>query len=216
MASILYDWFGKRSFGQAGEDIVAESVFGKKKKGFYVDVGAYHPKVFSNTYMFYKRGWRGIAVEPNPEMAQLFAKTRKRDVVVNMGVGEEKDVKDYYIFSDPASNTFSAKQVEINQKAAGRKLLGKKKIAVLPLREILEENVPKGVTIDVMSVDVEGMDLEVLHSNDWKKFRPKVVICEDMTFDFRDWKKSKVAVFLEGIGYRLVGVTPYSLIFAFI
>ena len=81
--SPLYDWLGKRSYAQSGEDLIVwgelaervprcHSATVSQDKGFYVDVGAYHPKLFSNTYLFYKKGWRGICVDPNPKMKELY------------------------------------------------------------------------------------------------------------------------------------------------
>jgi len=213
LLSPLYDWFGKRSYAQSGEDIIADVLLGKKNKGYYVEVGAFHPKLFSNTYLFYKRGWSGVCVEPRPEVKEEFTKVRPRDRFVSMGVAEKKDVLEYWEFDDAAANTFLPEQAERNIKEAGRKLKRKINAAVMPLKDILATSVPEEVKIDLLSVDVEGMDLEVLRSNDWKKYRPKVVIGEDLEFDFLNPKKSEVVKYLLGLGYRLAGVTPYSLVF---
>ena len=213
LKSPLYDFMGKRSFGQSGEDIIVMGELSKKKKGFYVDIGAFHPKQFSNTYLFYKKGWRGIVIEPNPDLLRLHEEVRPRDIHLNIGVGSQESVMEYLMLSDPASNTFLESEANESVKKAGRKIIGKKPIAVLPLKKILYQNVPKEIEIDLMSIDTEGMDLEVLESNDWGKYRPKIIICEDMDFDYLDWKKSKVAVFLNKQGYSLLASTPYSLIF---
>ena len=210
--SPLYDWFGKRSFAQSGEDIVVDILLEKKKMGVYVDVGAFHPKLFSNTYLFYKRGWSGVVIEPRPEAKEDFAKVRPRDKFVAMGVAAKKDVLEYFEFADGATSTFSEKQAKINIKEAGRKLKRKINVAVMPLADILASNGMEGKEIDIMSVDVEGMDLEVLSSNDWKKYRPKVIICEDLEFDFGKLQASGVVKYLMGLGYELVAKTPYSLV----
>jgi len=212
LLSPLYDWFGKRSYAQSGEDIIADSELGKKKKGRYIDVGAFHPKLFSNTYLFYKRGWSGVVIEPMPKAREAFLKVRPRDKFVGMGVGAKKDVLEYFEFDDGAANTFSTKQAEKNIKEAGRKLVRKINVAVMPLADILASCLMEDKTIDLMSVDVEGMDLEVLQSNDWKKYRPVLIICEDLEFDFERPQKSGVVKYLMGLGYRLVAKTPYSLI----
>jgi len=207
----LYDWFGKRTYAQSGEDVIAwgelrmdcrAPLAMTKWKGFYVEVGAYHPKLFSNTYLFYKKGWRGICIEPNPRMEKLFRIARPRDVFVNYGVGDVGGVRlprsrhggqvarndgneemEYFEFEDGAANTFSVEQARKNQEEAGRKLIGKRRIPVLPLKTILDKYLPKGQKIDLLSVDAEGMDLEVLRSNDWKKYRPEMIIAEDLGFD---------------------------------
>lgn len=213
LISPLYDIFGKRSYSQSAEDLIADVELKKRKGGFYVDIGAYHPKLFSNTYLFYKKGWRGICVDPNPKMEELFAKARPRDKFLNVGVGSEEEVREYFVFDDGAVNTFSAEQADQNVKV-GRKLRDKKMIAVLPLSTIFEKYLPKpDQRIDLLSVDVEGMDEEVLRSGDWERFRPELVICEDLSFYFKRWNKSGTVKFLDSVGYVLVAKTPYSLIF---
>ncbi|EKD52779.1 MAG: methyltransferase FkbM family [uncultured bacterium] len=211
--SFLYDLFGKRSYAQSGEDLIAWGELGGRKQGYYIDVGAFHPKVFSNTYMFYKKGWRGICIDPNPEMEELFRKARPGDKFLNMGVGESRKVMEYFEFEDGAANTFSPEQAKKNQVEAGRKQIGTRMVAIMPLKMIFEKYLPKGGKIDLLSVDVEGMDLEVLKSNDWKKYRPEMVVCEDLEFDYKNWKKSDVTAYLDSLGYDLIAKTPYSLIF---
>lgn len=208
-----YDFLGKRSYAQSGEDVVADAELGRKRKGVYVDVGAFHPKLFSNTYLFYKRGWRGVCVEPRPDAQAQFKKVRPGDRFVAMGVGKKKDVLEYWEFNDPAANTFSSRQAKKNTTEAGRKLVRKVNVAVMPLRDIMAQAGMDKEKIDLLSVDVEGMDLEVLESNDWEKYRPEIVICEDLDFEMENWSRSKVVSFLVGNDYRLVAKTPYSLIF---
>ncbi len=207
----MYDLLGKRSFAQAGEDVIAASLI-KKRKGIYVDFGAYHPKQFSNTYYFYKKGWRGVVIDPNQKMEAAFKRCRKRDVFVNLGVAGKKDIMEYILFDEAACNTFSAEVAE-EYKKAGRKIRGKKEIGVMPLNIILDKYLPKGMPIDLLSVDVEGMDLEVLKSLDWENRLPSVVIAEDLNFDWRSSKSSEVVKLLVDLGYDLKGVTPYSLVF---
>jgi FkbM family methyltransferase len=213
MATPIYDLLGKRSYAQSGEDLIADIELGKKKTGFYVDIGAYHPKLFSNTYLFYKKGWMGVCVEPNLSMGGIFKFARPNDIFLNCGVGIDRSAMEYFEFNDSAANTFSSVQAHKNEKEAGRKLLSKRQIETKTLKDILDQYVPKKQGIDLLSVDVEGLDEEVLRSGDWKRYRPKVVICEDLEFDFGQPRKSKVVLFLEKMGYILVAKTPYSLIF---
>jgi len=94
------------SFSQEGEDIILSRLFNDKKNGFYVDVGAHHPFRFSNTYKFYEKGWSGINIEPNPEDFHLFSKYRNRDININAGVGSNDGTLTYFMFNEPALNTF--------------------------------------------------------------------------------------------------------------
>jgi len=210
--SPLYDWLGKRSFSQSGEDVIAWGEL-NKRRGFYVDIGAYHPKQFSNTYYFYKRGWKGLVVEPNSELLRLYKEIRKKDIALGVGVGGKEIVADYFMFDDPAANTFSVEQAEKNEKEADRRMIGKKPVAILRLAKLLNDYLPDGVNIDLLSVDTEGMDEEVLSSGDWEKYRPKVVICEDLDFDWEKPMRSAVAKMMKNLDYKLVGLTPYSLVF---
>ena len=62
----------KESYAQMGEDLVCDHYLGEPLKGVYLDIGAYEPIFLSNTYLFYKRGWTGITVEPNPLKSEMF------------------------------------------------------------------------------------------------------------------------------------------------
>jgi FkbM family methyltransferase len=167
------------SFSSAGEDMVLRHLLGSDKmSGFYIDVGAFHPTLFSNTYFFYLNGWRGINVEARPGSKPLFDKVRPRDINLEIAVSRTRgELTYYFIAEDSPMNSFSPdflKQIQ---------MLGhvKQEIAIptMPLAEILERHLPKGQTIDFLNVDVEGHDLEVLESNDWQRFRPKVIVVED-------------------------------------
>jgi len=57
-----------KSYSQEGEDLILLRIFEKKRIGFYVDVGSHHPFRFSNTYLFYRLGWRGINIDANQEV----------------------------------------------------------------------------------------------------------------------------------------------------
>jgi hypothetical protein len=92
------------SYGQYGEDAMIQAGFRSKNNGVYVDVGAYHPVLYSNTYALYKKGWRGIVIDPNPKMKELFASLRPRDTYVSAAIGEEGSAT-YYSFNDGAYNT---------------------------------------------------------------------------------------------------------------
>lgn len=168
------------SYSQEGEDLILQRIFGDKKIGFYVDVGAHHPKRFSNTYLFYKKGWQGINIDAMPGSMKLFEIERPRDVNLELGVSKEEGELLYHIFNETALNTFS--QIEANKKDGLRnyKIIEEKKIKTYPLKNILSKNIKANQSIDFMTIDVEGLDLEVIQSNDWNKFRPVIVLIEDL------------------------------------
>jgi FkbM family methyltransferase len=197
---IGWDPWVNLSWSQEGEDMLLHRIL-KKKTGFYVDVGAHHPKRFSNTYFFYRMGWSGINIDAMPGSMKEFEKCRKRDINLELGVYHKKDILDYYFFNEPALNSFSAKHSEELSLAEKnynvKKIL---KIKVRPLREILAYHL-KGRKIDFLNVDVEGFDLNVLQSNDWSKYRPRFVLAEILKSSLNNIEDNNVVRFMKKQGY---------------
>lgn len=194
-----------RSFSQNDEDSILDRLMGHKKRGFYVDVGAYDPYRFSNTMRFYLRGWRGINIEPDIERWSRFRTTRKRDINLNIGIANQRGNLSYFRIDPPTLSTFESRQAEAYAKQ-GFTILEKVKIPVLPLVEVFRRYA-KGKTIDFMSIDVEGMEMRVLKSNDWNVFRPHFVCIESA--DYSNTKKGKanyerIGSFFEKAGYRRI------------
>jgi FkbM family methyltransferase len=212
---ILHKLFGVRVISsQCGEDLIIESFFPAKKDGLYVDVGAHHPIKFSNTLLFYNKGWRGINIEPDPSKKWLFKIFRFRDINLNMGVGPEKTELDFYSFKTSTLSTFDKKAAEEYQKM-GHKVSKVFKIEVLPLKDVFAQHVGDG-EVDILSVDVEGYDMEVLKSNDWKKYRPRFIILE--TLEYRALGEGKKLngiydEYMKEIGYRKVADTYINTIY---
>ena len=164
------------SYSQRGEDLIINKLLGNKDKGFYVDVGAYNPFKLSNTLKFYKKGWSGINIEPQKANYNLFVKHRTRDINLNFGIGKKEEELEFFEMSPESLSTFSEKEAKVN-KALGYKLKRVSKIKIYRLDNILVKYLNKH-HIDFMSIDTEGYDLDVLQSNNWNKFKPKVICIE--------------------------------------
>ncbi|MCJ0742379.1 hypothetical protein [Pedobacter montanisoli] len=100
------------AYSQEGEDLVLARIFEHQQKGFYVDVGALHPKRFSNTFKFYKQGWRGINIDAMPGSMLEFDKVRPLDINIETPISNKNETLNYYIFNEPALNTFSKELAE--------------------------------------------------------------------------------------------------------
>lgn len=161
------------SFSQYGEDVLIHNLR-PARRGTYVDVGAFHPWKYSNTYKLYLRGWSGITVEPNPEMVPLFRKTRPRDVHLNNGISPSVSRLTYYRFENGVFNSFHKSHAE----RVGETIIEEIPVACLPLQDVMDTHLA-GRPADLLSVDCEGMDLSVLQSLDWRKTRPSAIIVED-------------------------------------
>lgn len=197
---LLTGGFGKKYYGQWGEDIVLDKFFAEKNRGFFVDVGAYHPMHYSNTYLLYKNGWRGINIDANPNSIRLFNLHRRRDINLNYGVSENAATKTYFVFNHQSCNTFSAEQKEEMLRKSFIRLIEEKEILCVPLQKLLDEHAPH-TPIDLLNIDVEGMGLEVLRSLDWNT-RPRVICVEDDELDLSD-PNSDTCSFLKARGYAL-------------
>lgn len=207
-----------KSYSQDGEDMVLRALFEslpKGYRGFFVDVGAHHPVRFSNTYHFYRKGWRGINIDATPGSMRSFGWMRRRDINLELGIGAEKGGLTFYCFDEPALNTLSEEVAQERASGGRYKITKKVEVPVLPLHEVLQQHLPKGTKIDFFSVDVEGMDEMVLRSNDWQIFRPTFILAEDVQFDLNSGNTygSGVYAFLREQGYEMVAKTPRTLIF---
>jgi FkbM family methyltransferase len=203
-----------RSYSQQGEDIILRLLFDGVEKGFYVDVGAHHPVLYSNTYYFYRLGWQGINIDATPGSMRLFDSLRPGDTNLEFAISKTKRELTLYIFDEDALNTFSQELGMARAKERPGSLVGCRRIATRGLAEVLEKYCPGGSSIDFLNIDVEGFDLDVLESNDWERFAPRVVLCEDLSVcDFESAARSTVCSFLRSKGYSLFSKCIHTLIF---
>lgn len=204
------------SYSQCGEDFTLRWLFGNVEHGFFVDVGAYHPQKFSNTYYFYKRGWNGINVDPTPGVIELFKKMRPRDTSLAYAVaGKPGKLKLYMNRNEGAVNTLSPDFAALQSEQFGRQFNSEVVVEVHTLAEILDAYKLDERQIQFLSVDVEGLDLEVLKSNDWNKYVPRVILCEDIPLrDLESGPTSPTWAFLHDKGYSLLAKCVHTLVFA--
>ena len=199
-------------YSQEGEDILLSRIFGEQAEGFYVDVGAHHPRRFSNTCFFYKRGWRGINIDALPGSMKVFQKFRPRDINLELAVSEREQVLTYYMFNEPALNGFS-KTISEKRQTDEYKITNTIDVLAFPLYVILDKHLPLGQSIDFLSVDVEGLDLQVLESNDWKKYSPKVILVEILANNLTAIENDPVYNYMVNQGYILFAKLFFTCLF---
>ena len=207
------DPFVNLAYSQDGEDMVLRRLFERKPSGFYVDVGAHHPFRFSNTCYFYRRGWRGINIDPNPDAIKAFLRDRPADINLSFGVSEEPGNIAFHFFNEPALNTFDVELAAERSRIPGYRLLETKSVPVRRLDDLLAEFLPPNQKIDFLSVDVEGLDLSVLRSNDWNRFRPHLLLVEAHERTIQAIQNDPINVFAVAAGYQLIAKTLNTLIF---
>ncbi|MDQ6683956.1 MAG: FkbM family methyltransferase, partial [Pseudomonadota bacterium] len=206
--------YQRASFSQEGEDLVLARFFGERRNGFYVDVGAHHPHRFSNTFLFYQRGWRGLNLDAMPGSMAPFLAHRGRDINLEIPVLRQRQTMTYHQFRDPTLNGFSVPLSRERVEIHGCELLRTIELEGRPLAEILAEHVPPEVkTIDFLSVDVEGLDLEVLQSNDWQRFRPTLVLVELINSSLASVASDPVHAFMTVQGYEMYAKTAQTVFY---
>ena len=200
-------------FSQYAEDVIFRQLMHPSNHGTYVDVGAHHPFKGSNTYGLYLRGWRGLTIDPNPRFAPLFKKVRPEDVHLVEGVAREQGDLTYYQFDHDVLNSLSFERAQ-SLVQAGNRVIAESKIPCRPLGLIVDEYLSDR-PIDLLSVDCEGLDLDVLISLDLEKRRPTALIVEDYAI-FESFqtnsKPQEFETFLYDSGYRRIAQTAWSTI----
>lgn len=206
----LMDWKvinRKSSYSQLGEDRIIEfylSPIRHKDSITYMDIGANHPYYLSNTALLDEEFHinKGVLVEPNPKLCKILKRKRKA-ICENVGVcgNDQKEVElPYYVMNYDTLNTFSKVEVEKNLKN-GYKLKKTINIPIININELLNKHF-RDLELDVLSVDVEGMDYELVSSIDFEKFNPNVICVETSHME-----KEQMDSFLRGKGYELFGCT---------
>lgn len=210
-----YDKWRQFSWSQEGEDLILKRIFDHQRNGFYVDIGAHHPMRFSNTYLFYRRGWRGINIDAMPGTRNLFNKFRPRDINLEIGIGLDNVVLEYYVFNEPALNGFCTSLSEQRDRSDNQyKIIKTIPVQVMPLKEVLDKYLPKDQSIDFISVDVEGLDYDVLASNDWQVYRPKIVLAEILNSSLDEISSTQIGILMSSVGYKVFAKCFNTVFFA--
>ncbi|WP_158747098.1 FkbM family methyltransferase [Acidisphaera sp. L21] len=195
--------FQKAAFAQFGEDGVLAWLFHGRKNGFYVDVGCHHPFRFSNTALLHnEQGWSGINIDVDERATALFKQHRPFDTNITMGVAGEAGIREVTIFDEGAINSFDKEAAA--HPAWANIPRQSRMVEVEPLGSILHRTMPKGRQINLLNIDAEGLDVEILASNDWAVFTPEVITVEVHNFDLGNVQANETYRFLLQKGYQLV------------
>jgi FkbM family methyltransferase len=180
------------SFAQNGEDLLAWNYFDRKTSGFFVEVGANHPTRLSQTWFLEQRGWRGILVEPLPACCEELRAQRKNSRVVEAAAGAQSGQS---VLNVAAADVWSHLGASLDVGVVARI-----PVAVRTLEDILAEC--QAPPVDLLSVDTEGMELDVLRGLNLEKHRPALLLVEDH-MDSLD-----VFFYLKRHDYKLIQRTP--------
>lgn len=210
LSELKMKYSAPKYFGQTAEDAILRRYL-PEKKGFYLDIGAGRPITGSNTFSLYLRGWTGICIDPISVNSSLQKAFRSKDEIVNILVGPQESEIDFWEFEPYEYSTADQVIAEKVKQYSGIRLLNYSKRIVKPLSNIAPTLTPSDPGF--LSVDVEGFDLEVLKSNNWAKFRPRVICVEEWEATMDEHLNSDVGAFLILNNYKRQAWTGLSSIF---
>ena len=185
----------KKTYSMEKEDLEILKCLNTVQKGFYVDVGAYHPIQRSNTFLLYKKQWRGINIDISSFSIDLFNYLRPDDINLNIAVSNKDELVTFY-FQKKLSQLSTIKKDIANEKIQGE--IKEKKIMSNKLTTILNKTKYNNKKIDFLNIDIEGADFEALKSLDFKIYRPKLICVEIMDNKIEN---SEIFLFLKNLNY---------------
>jgi len=170
---------GYTSYSQCSEDLIVRYIFNLRgiSKPTYLDIGANDPFYISNTALFYVNGSRGINIEANPRLLNNFKKRRPEDVNINVGIGNRDTILDFYVINDPTLSSFSKDECEKFIATGKYHITDTIKVKITTIQKIIDKH-NNGVFPDYLTIDTEGMDLEILKTIDYSQNAPKVICVE--------------------------------------
>lgn len=199
----------KNFYSQFGEDKILFEIIPKNLlKGFYVDVGCFHPKKYSNTYMLFKRGWYGVNIDMEEDKIQAFKLARPRDFNYLGAISDR--IENVKIFKNQKFGVSSTVNKDLMR---NDDIIDEIQIKTITLNSVLNLSPYKEKEIDLLNIDTEGNDFKVLKSLDFNIYNPKIIIIETHLKDIHKIINSEIYKYLFDRNYNLISWNIYSLIF---
>ena len=208
--------FGHLTYAQHGEDIIIACLFHKLgiARPSYLDVGAHHPLNISNTALLYSRGSRGINIEANPDLIPAFKKYRPEDKNLNIGVASREGTLPFYrIDNFSGRNSFDLKSVQDFIAAYPQfKINSAIEVKVTTLNAIVSKY-NGGIFPNFLSIDVEGLDFEILSTTDFTNSKPQL-LCVEVVSGSNTNQSAEMVGMLRDKGFEPIFSTAGNVIFA--
>lgn len=189
---IIPRWRFMNTYSQAGEDVIAWYFFTTQgiQNPTYLDIGTNNPIYGNNTFLFYKRGSKGVCIEADPSLFPDIKAARSKDICINAGVTfDARTNADFYIFDEPAHNTLSKEEAEYRNTISRYKIKKVINIPLVNINTLIKDNFKQAPNF--ISIDVEGVDFDILKTLDFNAYRPDMLCVETVTFSL-DNKEEKM------------------------
>ena len=206
------------SNSQAGEDRIVDYLFSSMgiNKITYIDIGANNPIADNNTYLFYTKHNHGVLVEPDPVFNNHLKKARPRDIVINAAISDEGNKEaDFFIFNSSSLNTLSIEEADLRSQSGVFKIIEKKRIKLITIEDIIKEHFLNNELPQLISLDVEGVDYQILNSFDFEKYPVPVWVVETCAYSENHIKPkiTSIVALMLAKGYFVFADTYINTIF---
>ncbi len=194
-----------RYFSQYGEDFLLWNFFDYKSQGFFIDIGAFDGIHLSNSYSFELIGWTGVCVEPSPLYFKLCQENRSASKCFNVAC-VKGDNKGLLKFNIDSTGLFSSLQnIDYDENIQGHYGALKDinlqvetvEVNSTSLNSLLSKTISNDMKIDFISIDVEGVEVEVLQGFDLDKYKPRIICIETNS----DKSQEEITSYLNKFGY---------------
>ena len=195
-------------FSSDGEDYILKKIFGELKNGYYVDIGSHHPILHSNTFLFYLNGWRGVCVDPLPNLKKKYKYFRGQDVFIPAGFtvnNLNEKLTFYHYAKNPDNSTFDKNRVIDLKNNFSRVPTEEIQVDLINISHINDslKKINKNSEIHLLNLDVEGFEEQILKDFFLHKSFPWVVCVEDLGYLADELNKSKIDLLMRESGYKL-------------
>ena len=194
LKKIYYEKYTNKSYSISNVDLIINRMFSKIKNGIYVDVGCNHPIKYNNTYLLYKRGWRGINIDLDKKSIDEFNLIRNKDYNIQALISSEENInKEIYFYHErSAINTVSKDLIDYrNSKNEDFQI---KKQLTSTLNKIIEDSPFKEKKINLISIDIEDNKYEALKNFNFNKYKIDCIVSE-----IHDYNQEKLEIYNQNI-----------------
>jgi len=188
-----------------GVDLILNSIFKNKRKGFYVDIGCHHPLINNHTYLFYKKGWSGVNIDIDFSSIDMFNFYRPKDINRQLALSDKVGEANLYFYHNRAAKNTLSKEFGADSKTI-------KNIKTDTLTNFLNQNNLSDKKIDFMSIDVEGNELKVLEGLDFKTIKPSVILVEFRIPNVKEFYQKNITDVISSPIYNFMISQNYKLI----
>jgi len=214
-----FQLFSKKTYSQSGEDAVIMYIMAMKgillSECSYLDLGANHPEIMSNTYFFYEQGSRGVLVEANPSLIPELKSKRPGDIVLNKCISDKSgDKLDFNVLNlDGLSKVGDVS--DILRENPDARIESTIQLETISVNDIIERYFDSKAPL-ILNLDIEGLEKQILDSIDFTRYRPMIMIIEMIPYSKElviGKKDNELLEYVKSKGYEEYAFTGINSIF---